>query len=138
MKFQNQAKVAEEGPFKSKLPKLSFEMKQKVTCTVFGHEVPLIKKVGMQLPASQQQSANVERVCKANQLIHTKARNRLHLPVIQMLLYVYVNLRLMNKISAEMGDEMGGFLVDTLSNFEQMCGISWFAFILVFLSFFLC
>ena len=36
-----------------------------------------------------------------------------------MLLYVYVNLRLMNKISAEMGDGMGGFLVDTLSNFDE-------------------
>jgi hypothetical protein len=86
---------------------------------VFGYEDLLIKSVGMRLPASQQQSANVERVCKAHKLIHTKARNRLHLPVVQMLLYVYVNLRLMNKISAEMGDGMGGFLVDTLSNFDE-------------------
>ena len=36
-----------------------------------------------------------------------------------MLLYVYVNLRLMNKISADTGGGMGGFLVDTLSNFDE-------------------
>ena len=64
--LQNQAKeaVIKEGPFKSKLAKVNFQMKQMSVSfmadiyTVFGHEVPLIKKVGMQLPASQQQSAN--------------------------------------------------------------------------------
>jgi hypothetical protein len=43
------------------------------------------------------QSANVERVCKAHGVIHTKTRNRLVNKSVQMLLFCYVNLRLLRK-----------------------------------------
>ena len=57
------------------------------------------------------QSADVERVCKAHkEVIHTKARNRLYTSTVHMLLYTYVNLRLLNKCTEELGD----FLTQTL------------------------
>ena len=43
------------------------------------------------------QSANVERVCKAHGVIHTKARNRLVNKLVQRLLFCYVNLCLLRK-----------------------------------------
>ena len=57
------------------------------------------------------QSADVERSCKAHKIIHTKARNRLYTKTVQLLLFSYINLRLMNKCTAEMGD----FLTQSLS-----------------------
>ena len=50
------------------------------------------------------QSASVERVCKAEGVIHTEMRSRLSNVTVQMLLYLYVNLRLLNKLTSETGD----------------------------------
>ena len=58
------------------------------------------------------QSADVERVCKAHKVIHTKARNRLRNKVVYTLLFTYVNLRLINKVKTELGD----FLMQALDN----------------------
>ena len=55
------------------------------------------------------QSADVERVCKAHKVIHTKARNRLLTKTVQMLLYTYCNLRLLDA-----SPELGDFLVDAM------------------------
>ena len=41
------------------------------------------------------QSADVERVCKAHKVIHTKSRNLLANKTVQMLLFAYCNLRLL-------------------------------------------
>jgi hypothetical protein len=58
------------------------------------------------------QSADVERVCKAHKVIHNKARNRLLNKFVHMLLFTYVNLRLINKVKTELGD----FLMQALEN----------------------
>jgi len=50
------------------------------------------------------QSAFVERVCKTEGFIDTEMRSRLSNATVQMLLYLYVNLRLLNKLKSGMGD----------------------------------
>ena len=57
------------------------------------------------------QSANVERVCKAHKVVHSVTRNRLKNRSVHKLLYLYVNLRLLNKCEKELND----FLEDALS-----------------------
>jgi hypothetical protein len=63
------------------------------------------------------QSADVERVCKAHKVIHTKVRNRLKSKTVYKLLYCYVNLRLLGKIDED--DTMTNFLEQAiLDNIE--------------------
>lgn len=50
------------------------------------------------------QSVDVERVCKAYKIIHTKIRSRLRSVVVQQLLFTYINLRLLNKCNQPMDD----------------------------------
>ena len=54
--------------------------------------------VGMRVLYLSIQSADVERSCKAHGLIHTKVRNGLKNKRVQKLLYLYVNLRLLQKV----------------------------------------
>ena len=49
------------------------------------------------------QSADVERVCKANKIAHSKIRNRLTNDKVNKLLHFCVNLRLLNRHSMEKG-----------------------------------
>ncbi len=49
------------------------------------------------------------------QVIHTKARSRLYTRTVQLLLYSYINLRLINKCTKEMGD----FLTQTLEGCDD-------------------
>jgi len=65
---------------------------------------PLLQKVSIRLFEVCPQSASVERVCKAEGVIHTETRSRLSNVTVQMLLYLYVNLRLLNKLTSELGD----------------------------------
>mmetsp|Transcript_27598 Transcript_27598/g.68206 ORF Transcript_27598/g.68206 Transcript_27598/m.68206 type:complete len:167 (-) Transcript_27598:142-642(-) len=65
---------------------------------------PKLCPVAVRLGSMAVQSADVERVCKAHKIIHTKARNRLYTTTVHMLLYTYVNLRLLNKCTEELGD----------------------------------
>jgi hypothetical protein len=60
------------------------------------------------------QSTDVERVCKAHKVIHTKVRNRLKNKTVYKLLYCYVNLRLHRKIDED----------DTMTNFLQQAILS--------------
>jgi len=60
---------------------------------------PLVWKVAVRLAVLAVQSADVERVCKAHGVIHTKSRNRLTNKSVQMLLFCYMNLRLLKKES---------------------------------------
>jgi hypothetical protein len=73
-------------------------------------QFPKLAQVAERLAVVSVQSADVERVCKAHKVIHTKARNRLHTRTVQMLLFTYVNLRLLNKCTEELGD----FITDAL------------------------
>jgi len=65
---------------------------------------PLLQKVSIRLFEVCPQSASVGRVCKAEGVIHTEMRSRLSNVTVQMLLYLYVNLRLLNKLTSELGD----------------------------------
>ena len=76
-----------------------------------GTQFPFLAPVAVRLAVVAIQSADVERSCKAHKIIHTKARNRLYTKTVQLLLFAYINLRLLNKCTAEMGD----FLMQSLS-----------------------
>ena len=49
------------------------------------------------------QSADVERVCKAHKIVHSRGRIRLLSERVQQLLYCYVNLRLLNRYRVTKG-----------------------------------
>ena len=71
----------------------------------------MLAPVAVRLAVVAIQSADVERSCKAHKIIHTKARSRLYTKTVQQLLFAYINLRLLSKCTAEMGD----FLMQSLS-----------------------
>ena len=74
-------------------------------------QFPKIAPIAVRLAVVAVQSADVERACKAHKIIHTKARNRLYTTTVSLLLSTYINLRLLNKCTKDMGD----FLTQTLS-----------------------
>ena len=58
---------------------------------------------------------------KAEGVIHTEMRSRLSNVTVQMLLYLYVNLRLLNKLTSEMGDFFTNAMRDSNSHeFEEI------------------
>ena len=61
---------------------------------VHKNSFPTLYDLGQRILALSIESADVERVCKANGLIHSKSRNRLRHSNVQKLLFCYVNLRL--------------------------------------------
>ena len=75
-------------------------------------EFPLTSNLGARFEVLTVQSANVERVCKAHGVIHTKSRNRLKHQSVQMLLFCYVNLRLLKKESSKVAQFLLGALND--------------------------
>jgi hypothetical protein len=77
---------------------------------LFANQIRELQKPAISVSMMKPQSASVERVCKAHAIIHTKARNRLNSTTTQMLLYCYVNLRMMNKCKPKLDK----FLVDAL------------------------
>jgi hypothetical protein len=77
----------------------------------------MLAPVAARLALVAVQSADVERVCKAHKIIHTKARNKLYTTTVQLLLFTYVNLRLLNKCT-DMGD-MADFLLESLANCDD-------------------
>jgi hypothetical protein len=86
-----------------------------------GGQHPRLQKVAIRLFEVSPQSASVERVCKAEGVIHTAMRSRLSNVTVQMLLYVYVNLRLVNKLTTEMGDFFTDAMRDSNSHeFEEI------------------
>jgi hypothetical protein len=49
-------------------------------------------------------SASVDKVFSAHKFVHSKVRNRLNNVSVQRLMYIYINLRLVSKVTAEFGD----------------------------------
>ena len=94
--------------------------------TVFKHRVmrgqhPLLQKVATRLFEVSPQSASVERVSKAERVIHSEKRSRLSDVTVQMLLYLYFKLRLVNKLTSEMGNIFTDAMRDSNSDdFEEM------------------
>ena len=54
-------------------------------------------EVAIRVLALVPNSCSVERVCSQHKLVANKIRNRLRNKMVQMLLYCYVNMRLLNK-----------------------------------------
>ena len=109
---ENEIRV--NGAFKSKVSQVKFQMGFCSNVTNLwltrGSGLVTLQPCAVSISQVSPQSCTVERVCKAHNLIHCKARNRLLLPVVKMLLYCYVNLRMLNKCEADLGE----FLVDAL------------------------
>jgi len=85
-----------------------------------GGQHPLLQKVAIRLFEVCPQSASVERVCMAEGVIHTEMRSKLSKVTEQMLLYLYVNLRLLNKLTSE-GDFFTDAMCDSNSHeFEEI------------------
>ena len=62
---------------------------------------PFLKPIGKDLSIISPQGCGVERANKAHKHIHTKARSRLSNAIVKMSVYCYINLRLMNKMGAD-------------------------------------
>jgi hypothetical protein len=61
-------------------------------------QFPKLTEPAIRMAVMATQSADVERVCKVHKIIHTKSRNRLKNKNVYMLLYCYVNLRLLKSM----------------------------------------
>lgn len=81
-------------------------------------QFPLLAPIAIRLSGIAIQSANVERVCKSHNLIHTPIRNRLINKTVQMLLFCYINIRLLNRVNGD----MGGF-IEQFDNEDQVTEI---------------
>ena len=60
-------------------------------------QFPKVSELAIRLSLMSVQSADVERICKVNKIIHTKTRNRLVHDRTQKLLYCFINTRLLHK-----------------------------------------
>ena len=67
-------------------------------------ELPLCADLALRLSIVSVQSADVERMCKAHNIIHTKSRNRLQHERVKKLLYCYINLRITKDERSEADD----------------------------------
>ena len=77
---------------------------------------PKLAVVAARLLSLATQSADVERCCKVHKIVHTKARNRLRNSTVQMLVFCYVNLRLMKQVE---GDDV---TLDSKNDLEDFLG----------------
>ena len=65
---------------------------------------PLCSKLALRLSILSVQSADVERMCRAHIIIHTKTCNRLQHVRVKKLLYCYINLRFIEKSNSDPDD----------------------------------
>ena len=91
---------------KSNVEKEIFKQNQMRPVAVFWETMgkaafPRCSQLAMRLSIISVQSADVERMCKAHSLIHTKTRNRLQHKRVKKLLYCYINLRFIENSKPE-------------------------------------
>ncbi|KAL0227493.1 hypothetical protein RCL1_003637 [Eukaryota sp. TZLM3-RCL] len=67
---------------------------------MFGHHFPVLKKVAVKLLSQVSTSSAAERNWSVQKFIHCPRRNRLTVDRARKLIYIYENLRLLQKISA--------------------------------------
>ena len=65
-------------------------------------QYPLLTNCAVHLSLYVNQSANVKHVCKAHKTVHLVTHNRLKNKSVHTLLYLYMNLRLLNKCKKEL------------------------------------
>jgi hypothetical protein len=80
-----------------------------------GKQCPILQDIALRLLQMGTQSADVERCCKANKVIHTKVRNRLGEENVKMLVYCYINLRLLKQ-----NEKTGGGSFDPTDDLEDL------------------
>jgi len=106
------------------LPLVSFEFALNTFCVVTqdnGKTTSSNPKVAIRLFEVSPQSSSVERACKAERVIHIEIRQRHSNVTVQMLLYLCVNLHLLNKLTSEMGNFFTDAMRDSNSHeFEKM------------------
>ena len=71
----------------------------------YSRDYPKLTEPSIRVAVMATQSADVERVCKVHKLVHTKSRNRLKNKNVRLLLYCYVNLRLLKSLDLEHEDK---------------------------------
>jgi hypothetical protein len=71
----------------------------------YSRDFPKLAEPSIRVAVMATQSADVERVCKVHKLIHTKSRNRLKNKNVRLLLYCYVNLRLLKSMDLQHEDK---------------------------------
>lgn len=74
-------------------------------------QFPALASIAESSLALSLQSANIERSYKEEEVIHTNVRNRLHVQLVHMVLYTYINLGLNKCI-----DTLGDFLAEWLAS----------------------
>ncbi|KAL0213498.1 hypothetical protein RCL1_007124 [Eukaryota sp. TZLM3-RCL] len=86
------------------LPPKAVELKETMSGSnwwqMFGHHFPVLKKVAVKLLSQVSTSSAAERNWSVLKFIHCPRRNRLTVDRARKLIYVYENLRLLQKISA--------------------------------------
>lgn len=120
-RFQEVIDPPSDVNFDSNVEKVIWQQEQMTdTRTVWealgGRHHPHIVDLVIRLSVLAVQSANVERVCKAHGVIHTKARNCLTNLSVIMLLFCYVNLRLLRKKKSEENKTTEDFLLSALND----------------------
>ena len=113
--FQKSIEIPQDKSFKTAVEEVIFKQQNMIPTRnaweVLGQsQHKRLSEVAIRLSVLAVQSANVERVCKARSVIHTKARNRLKIKSVNMLLFCYVNLRLLKKDNTSVGE----FLEDAI------------------------
>jgi hypothetical protein len=80
----------------------------------------LLSEIAVPVLVIATQSADVERVCKVHKLIHNKIRNRPANDSVYMLLYFYVNLRILKRLDMiaveDTASHLEGFLAEALDD----------------------
>ena len=80
-------------------------------CSTISKQHNRTSVIAIRLSALAAQSANVERVCKAHGVVHSKVRNRLKHESVLMLLFCYVNLRLLRKDNTKIAEFLESAIV---------------------------
>jgi hypothetical protein len=116
-------KPPEDMEFSSHIDKVIWQQNQMISVLsvweLFGaNQFTLCANLAIRLSVLAVQSANVERVCKAHGVIHTKTRNRLVNKSVQRLLFCYVNLRLLRKETSPVAQFLLSAIDDELDEVE--------------------
>lgn len=106
VKCQSKLEPPQNMMFASETQKVIWQQKRMRSTTndwklLGSRQFPLLNDVANRLSFYVNQSANVERVCKAHKAVHSVTQNRLTNKNVHILLYLYVNLRLFNQCDEE-------------------------------------
>jgi hypothetical protein len=120
-KCQERIEPPSDVSFASNVERKIWQLKKATSPPIADWQISGVKQYSLLAPIAVRvcvlavQSADVERVCKAHKVIHTKSRNLLLAKTVQMLLFTYCNLRLLNSCP-----ELGDFLTSAMASCEDV------------------